>query len=254
MSGERVLEATGLIRRFPGGHLAVDGVDLHLGPGERLALIGRSGSGRSTLLRMLLAMTPADAGHISYDGREVRPGPLRQLRWYRRVLQYIPQDPVSSLDPRMTVAQLITDPLRLLKVPGDHTEHLHRALEQVHLGPEFLGRRRSELSGGQAQRVAIARALATGAEVLLADEPVSGLDLPLRDEVLSLLHEISLLRGMSILMVTHDLGAARQLCDRGAVMSAGRIVESGDTTTLLTRPEHPETRLLLESLPTIPTF
>ncbi|MHA2789621.1 ABC transporter ATP-binding protein [Corynebacterium sp. S7] len=251
MSSAGVLEAKGLEKKFNAGPQAVDGVSLTLDPGDRLALIGRSGSGKSTLLRMLLALEKPDAGEITYANRRIEPGTVRELRWYRREVQYIPQDPAGSLDPGLSVAQLITDPLKRLKVPGDHEEHLHRALEQVHLGPEFLHRRRSELSGGQAQRVAIARALATGASVLLADEPVSGLDLPLRDEVLELLNEISLLRGMSILMVTHDLGAARQLCSHGLVMFSGKVVESGEMDTLLSDPQHPETQLLIESLPKI---
>lgn len=237
---------------FPGTHrrdpvTAVDGVSLTVSPGQRLALVGRSGSGKSTLLRILLALDRPSSGTVTYDGVPVSPGPVRTLRGYRRQVQYVPQDPVMSLDPRMTVEQLVTDPLHRLQVDGDRRATARAALEDVHLGPEFLRRRRDEISGGQAQRVAIARALATGASVLLADEPVSGLDLPLRDEVLGLLEEISETRGTAVLMVTHDLEAAYRLCTDGMVMHAGRIVESAPMDVLLAHPRNAETRVLLDA-------
>lgn len=246
------LRGTDLSRVFPGTSrrpavAAVDGVSLTIAPGSRLALIGRSGSGKSTLLRLLLALDRPTSGTVTYGDRAVTVGPTRRLRWYRQRVQYIPQDPVMSLDPHMTVEQLVTDPLRHLRVEGDHTAIARRALEDVHLGVEFLRRRRDEISGGQAQRVAIARALATGATVLLADEPVSGLDRPLRDEVLGLLAHVSASRGTSILMVTHDLEAADRLCSDGMVMHAGKVVEQGPMPRLLTAPQHEETRLLLQA-------
>ncbi len=231
---------------------AVDGVSLSLTPGERVALIGRSGSGKSTVLKMLLAMERPDSGSVEFGGRKVTAGPVRTLRWYRRDVQYSPQDPASSLDPRMTVEALVTEPLRRLNIPGDRREIAAEALAGVHLGPEFLGRTRSQISGGQAQRVAIARAIATGATCLLADEPVSGLDPPLRDEVVEMLREISESRGISLLMVTHDLDAARRLCERGLVMHRGQIVESAPLTTLLDHPATNETRMLLDSVPSVP--
>lgn len=246
------LRATGLVKRFSSGTTAVDSVGLTLSPGQRLALIGRSGSGKSTLLRLLLALEQPDAGSVSYGGRQVVPGPVRRLRWFRRRVQYIPQDPAGSLDPRLTVAQQVSDPLRRLRVPGDHRKLVDQALDRVHLGTGFRNRRRAQLSGGQAQRVAIARALATGASVLLADEPVSGLDLPLRDGVLALLRELSQEQGTAILMVTHDLEAARRLCEQAMVMAAGQVVEAGPLNALLTRPGHEETRRLRDSVPRIP--
>lgn len=254
---DAVLEGAALAKSFPAGRgrepvTALHGVDLRLAPGERLALIGRSGSGKTTLLRLLLALERPTAGSVLCEGRPVRPGRVSTLRWYRRLVQYVPQDPAGSLDPRMTVEQLVTDPLRRLVLPGDHRRLALEALERVHLGTEFLHRRRAEISGGQAQRVAIARAVATGSRVLLADEPVSGLDLPLRDEVLRLLAELSETRGLGIVLVTHDLDAARRLCERGLVMASGRIVESGPTSRLLTDPAHDETRLLLDSIPRLP--
>lgn len=252
-----LLEGTALARTFPsrGGRdvvAALRGVDVRLAPGERLALIGRSGSGKTTLLRILLALERPTAGTVRCDGRAVQPGRVSRLRWYRRLVQYVPQDPAGSLDPRMTIEQLVTDPLRRLQLPGDHRRLALEALERVHLTSEFLHRRRAEISGGQAQRVAIARAVATGSRVLLADEPVSGLDLPLRDEVLRLLAELSETRGLAIVLVTHDLDAARRLCERSLVMASGRIVESGPTSRLLSDPEHDETRLLLDSIPRLP--
>lgn len=229
-------------------------VNLTLEPGERVALIGRSGSGKSTVLKMLLALERADEGSVTFGYTEVLPGPVRTLRWFRRHVQYIPQDPASSLDPRMTVEALVTEPLRCLAVPGNHREIAEEALTSVHLGGEFLGRTRAQISGGQAQRVAIARAIATGATCLLADEPVSGLDPPLRDEVIGMLREVSESRRTSILMVTHDLEAARSLCTRGLVMHKGRIVESGTMAALLNNPATDETRTLARSFPTVPEY
>ncbi|WP_245802133.1 ATP-binding cassette domain-containing protein [Corynebacterium pacaense] len=241
-------------RRGRGGTVAaVSDVSLSLEPGQRMAIVGRSGSGKSTLLRMLLALDLPDSGGVSYGGRKVEPGSLRSLRWYRRSVQYIPQDPALSLSPRMSVGALVSDPLRRLGIEGDHRGMTRRALAQVDLGPRFESRRRNELSGGQAQRVAIARALAIGAGTLLADEPVSGLDLPLRDETLELLHRLSVEGGMSILMVTHDLEAAARLCTDAMVMSAGEVVERAPISQLLSSPAHPETRLLLRSVPRLPT-
>ncbi|UYG17060.1 ATP-binding cassette domain-containing protein [Brachybacterium huguangmaarense] len=154
-----LLEGTALARTFPsrGGRdvvAALRGVDVRLAPGERLALIGCSGSGKTTLLRILLALERPTAGTVRCDSRPVQPGRVSRLRWYRRLVQYVPQDPAGSLDPRMTIEQLVTDPLRRLQLPGDHRRLALEALERVHLTSEFLHRRRAEISGGQAQRVA----------------------------------------------------------------------------------------------------
>lgn len=232
---------------------ALGGVDLTVAPGERVGIVGASGSGKSTLLRLLLALEPADAGEIAYAGRRLRPGGVRELRWYRRQVQYVPQDPAGSLDPRRRVADLVAEPLRRLRVPGDHRARAVAVLAAVGLDADFLDRRPHQLSGGQCQRVAIARALAPGARMILADEPVSGLDLPLRQQVLDVLDGVCRGLGTGLLIVTHDLSVVSRLCDRGVVLDGGRIVENAATADLLTRPTHPATRHLLDSIPRLPT-
>ncbi len=232
-----------------GSVTALAGVDLTLDAGERVGIVGASGSGKSTLLRTLLALETPDSGHVSYAGRPVLPGPARRLRWFRREVQYVPQDPAGSLDPRRTVGALVAEPLRRLGVDGDHRARVTEVLAAVGLDGRFLDRRPGELSGGQCQRVAIARALAPGARVLLADEPVSGLDLPLRRQVLDVLGEVGERLGTAMLVVTHDLSVVSRLCHRCVVLSAGRVVEDAPTGELLSAPRHEDTRRLLAGVP-----
>lgn len=240
-------------RRGPEMVHALAGVDLTVAAGERVGIVGSSGSGKSTLLRLLLALESADAGEISFDGRAIRPGGIRALRWYRRQVQYVPQDPAGSLDPRRRVADLVAEPLRRLQVAGDHRARVAEVLAAVGLDRQYLARTPDQLSGGQCQRVAIARALAPGARLILADEPVSGLDLPLRQQVLAVLGEVCATGGTGLVIVTHDLSVVSRLCGRGVVMDAGRIVEDAATADLLTRPRHPVTRRLLDSIPRLTT-
>lgn len=256
------LAATGLHRvhrlprRLPWGQpqtvAALQGVDLSLADGERVGLVGTSGSGKSTLVRCLLALETPESGSVSCDGRPVRPGPTASLRWFRRRVQYVPQNPATSLDPRMRVRDLVTEPLRHLHVPGDHPELVREALRRVGLDPLLVDRRPGELSGGQAQRVAIARALAPGPAMLLADEPVSGLDLPLRDQVIDVLDDLSRRQGLGLLLVTHDLSVVARLCTRTVVLADGLVVEDRPTVDLLSRPEHPSTRQLIAAVPKLP--
>ncbi|STC70021.1 ABC transporter ATP-binding protein [Corynebacterium pilosum] len=245
----RGLEARSIVAGYTRDTPVLHDVDFAVRPGERVAVIGRSGSGKSTLLKVLLRQVAQQSGTVTLNGVTVPTGSVRSMRPYRRLVQYIPQDPASSLDPHLPVRRLIGDPIRQLKEPGNHRKLVESALESVHLGPEFLSRRRHEISGGQAQRVAIARALATGSRFLLADEPVSGLDLPLRNEVLNTL---SGLDGVAIVFVTHDLDAAVALCDRGVVLHRGRVVEEGPMRGLLNAPSHEETAALVQALPRLP--
>lgn len=235
----------GFRREAPEGTL--HDVSLRLSPGTSTALVGSSGSGKSTLVRILLALAKPDAGTVAVDAREVRPGPVRSLRWYRQAVQYIPQNPAGSLDPRMTVSQLLSEPLRQLRVGGNHRSLVADALERVELPADLVDRRPGELSGGQNQRVAIARALAVRPAYLLADEPVSGLDLPLRDTVLLLLDRLVRDEGLGLLLVTHDLGTAARLCATTAVLSQGRIVEHASTDQVLENPGSPEAAALVRA-------
>lgn len=214
-------------------------VSLRLSPGTSTALVGSSGSGKSTLVRILLAMAKPSTGTVSLGERDVVASPVRSLRWYRRSVQYVPQNPAGSLDQRMTVWQLLMEPLRQLRVEGNHRDLAAQALERVELPAQVINRRPSELSGGQNQRVAIARALVVSPAYLLTDEPVSNLDLPLRDTVLSLLDRLVHEEGLGLLLVTHDLATAATMCGTTAVLSEGSIVEQAPTGHALENPSSP---------------
>ena len=245
--------------RLPGGrfyhrpryHSALTDVTLTLFAGEQVGLVGASGAGKSTLLKALLALEPIDRGQIRCQERIITPGAAHRLRWFRRLVQYIPQDPASSLAPNKTVAQLIAEPLRHLGDGTPATAQLQAALAEVDLPAALLPRRVGELSGGQAQRVAIARAIALRPAFLVADEPVSGLDLPLRQQVSQLFLTLARRHGMGLLMVSHDISAVAALCQRVLVMNDGRIVEDRPLSALLSSPSHPHTRELLAALPTL---
>ncbi|WP_413320335.1 ABC transporter ATP-binding protein [Agrococcus sp. 1P02AA] len=224
---------------------------LTVGAGERVGIVGVSGSGKTTLLRLMLALETTDTGAVTCEGRGVHPASVRQLKWYRRKVQYVPQDPASTLDPLMTVGKLVREPLVRLGVPGDHDSLVREALDSVGLDATFMQRRANELSGGQAQRLAIARAIATRPDFLLADEPVSGLDLPMRESIVALLREVSEQRGTGIVVVSHDLSMVASLCERTVVMHGGEIVEDRPTRRLLTDPRHERTRELLDAIPTL---
>jgi peptide/nickel transport system ATP-binding protein len=222
-------------------------VSLHLAPGTSTALVGSSGSGKSTLVRILLALEKPSSGTVNLGTREVRPGPVRSLRWYRRAVQYVPQNPAGSLDPRMTVSQLLAEPLRQLRVEGNHRSLISEALERAEVPAGLAQCRPGGLSGGQNQRVAIARALVVQPAYLLADEPVSGLDLPLRDAVLTLLERLVREQGLGLLLVTHHLATAARTCTRTAVLSRGRLVEQGPTHQVLTNPASPTAAALVQA-------
>lgn len=228
---------------------ALQNVSLSVAAGDTIGLVGSSGAGKSTLLRSLLALETPDAGTVAFNDSPVSAGSAASLRWYRRLVQYVPQNPAGSLDPSMNVKRLLLEPLTQLRIAGDHPAMINRALERVDLAPAVLHRKPSELSGGQNQRVAIARALVPAPRILLADEPVSGLDLPLRNTVLTLLQQLVARDGLGLLFVSHDLGAVARLCTRTVVLSGGRIVEEGPTTRLFNEAEHPDTRELIAAIP-----
>ncbi|WP_066372843.1 ABC transporter ATP-binding protein [Herbidospora mongoliensis] len=243
------LAARGVQVRF-GAARAVDGVDLEIGSGEIVALVGESGCGKSSLARALLGLVRPSQGTVDCDDR---PLDYRRLKEFRRHVQLVLQDPSGSLNPRHTVYEAVAEGLRIHKVPGDERELVAAALSKAGLRPpeRFFLRYPHELSGGQLQRVVIAGALVLEPDVLVADEPVSSLDASVRGEILALLLRLRTELGLSLLVVTHDLGLAWNIADRVAVMYLGRIVETGDTAEVLTAPRHPYTKALLSVVPEI---
>ncbi|GLF99060.1 ABC transporter ATP-binding protein [Streptomyces yaizuensis] len=255
MTGESLLTADGLHVSFPGRHggppaRAVDGVDLEIGRGEIVALVGESGCGKTTLARALLGLVRPAHGRISYRGTPLDYG-VRGLKAYRRRAQLVLQDPRGALNPRHTVYDAVAEGLRIHRVGGDEHAAVTDALSRAGLRPpeRFLLRYPHELSGGQLQRVVIAGALVLAPELIVADEPVASLDASVRGEILALLLRLRAELGLSALVVTHDLGLAWNIADRVAVMYLGRIVESGPVGEVLTAPRHPYTRALLSVLP-----
>jgi oligopeptide/dipeptide ABC transporter ATP-binding protein len=253
--GEAVLEARDLSVTFPprrGGRSAraVDGVNLGLGRGEVLALIGESGCGKSTLARALVGLIEPTRGEIRYQGKLLnrrRSG----MRDFRRHVQLVLQDPGGALNPRQNVHDAVAEGLRLHGERAGLTRRVAEALDQAGMRPpqQFFERYPHQLSGGQQQRVVIAGALALGPQVLVADEPVSSLDASVRGEILKLILHLRDELGLAALVVSHDLGLAWNIADRVAVMYLGRIVEVGSVEEVLLHPRHPYTRALLEALP-----
>lgn len=257
-----VFEATGLTRIYRHGPrrvTALDGVDLVVERGERLGIVGESGSGKSTLVRLLAALDGPTSGSVRFEGVEIAGLPERRLGFLRAAVQMVFQDPRSSLNPRMTVADIVTEPLRSRLVRRqldhgiDHQARLAEVMAAVDLPVTAAGQYPHEFSGGQRQRIAIARALAPRPEVLIADEPVSALDVSVRAQVLNLLADLVAGQGLTLLFVSHDLMVVRHLCDRVVVMRAGRIEEEGPTERVFAEPRSAYTRTLLDAVPRIRT-
>jgi oligopeptide/dipeptide ABC transporter ATP-binding protein len=233
---------------------AVDGVSFSLARGEVLALVGESGCGKTTTALAALGLVEPSRGEVRFEGRPLH-AELRRNRGLRQAVQMVFQDPYESLNPRMRVGEIVAEPLEVhrLAAGAERQARVRAALEEVGLRPaeEFLGRLPHELSGGQRQRVVIAAALVTAPRLLIADEPVSMLDVSIRAEILALLDDLRRRRGISILFITHDLATAALFADRVAVMYLGRIVEIGPTAAVMQAPQHPYTRALLSVVPSL---
>ncbi|HXC61015.1 MAG TPA: ABC transporter ATP-binding protein [Steroidobacteraceae bacterium] len=225
-------------------------VNLSVHRGQTLAVVGESGAGKSTLVRSLLRLQRPSQGQVLIDGHDLAILSAAELRAQRRRIQIVFQDPIASLNPALDVLQIVTDPLRsgIGAIGPALREQALAQLRTVGLSAEHLSRRASELSGGQAQRVAIARALITEPDMLICDEPVSALDLALRAQVLRLLMDLQRQRSLALLLVTHDLHAARFLCARTLVLRQGEVVEQGATEALFAQPAAAYTRELLGSM------
>jgi oligopeptide transport system ATP-binding protein len=261
-----LLETHDLVKHFPvrGGFFArarkepkrwvhaVDGVSIEVDVGETLAVVGESGSGKTTLGRLVLGLTQPTAGRILFEGDDVtRPSAEQSLR-LRRQVQVVFQDPYSSLDPRQRVRDIVREPLDIHGVgtPAERRRRVGELLEQVHLPERYAKSFPHELSGGQRQRASIATALALGPKLIVADEPVSALDVSVQAQILDLLAELQRDTGIAYILISHDLGVVEQLSDRVAVMYLGKILETGSVEQVFDDPQQPYTRALLSAIPT----
>jgi peptide/nickel transport system ATP-binding protein/oligopeptide transport system ATP-binding protein len=245
-----LLEAQGLSKTFAGGVRAVHDVNLQVEAGQTLGIVGESGCGKSTTAKMILRLLEPDGGGVWFDGKDVTRARGRGLRDLRRRLQLVPQNPQTSLNPRLTIRQSLEFPLRAQGVRrSTRAARIPELLERVGIDPSFQGRYPHQLSGGQLQRVAIARALSTEPDLVVCDEAVSALDKSVQAQVLNLLAELQRELGVAYVFITHDLSVVEHIADRIAVMYLGRVVEEGSAQDVWRDPQHPYTQALLASAP-----
>ena len=228
---------------------AVTNVSFSIERGQTLGLVGESGSGKTTLGRCVLRLIEPTSGQVEFDGRDLGLMKFEELRWLRRKMQIVFQDPFASLDPKMTVGASIAEPLIVQGVPGSHSDKIIELLELVGLSADHASRFPHEFSGGQRQRIGIARALALNPALIILDEPVSALDVSIQAGILNLFEDLQMKLGISYLFIAHDLSVVRHVADRIAVMYLGKIVEIGDQKTVFENPTHPYTKALLSAVP-----
>src|SRR6478672_1514771 len=264
MSREVVLKAENLVKYYPikagvlkrtvGQVKALDGVSFDLHKGETLGIVGESGCGKSTLGRMLMRLEEPTAGKLTFDGVDMYAQEGAAMRRLRRDIQIVFQDPYTSLNPRMTVGDIVGEPFEIhsdVTPKGGRRKRVQELLALVGLNPEHINRYPSEFSGGQRQRIGIARALAVEPKLIIADEPVSALDVSIQAQVMNLLAKLRNELDLAFIFVAHDLGVVRHFCDQVAVMYLGKIVEYGDKKKIYEAPEHPYTQALLSAAPDI---
>jgi oligopeptide transport system ATP-binding protein len=261
-NGEPLIEVTDLVKHFPikKGLLidrevdqvrAVDGVSFSIPRGETLGLVGESGSGKSTVCRAMLQLLAPTSGSVRFEGREIIGLSRRQLRPLRRQMQMIFQDPYASLNPRKRVGQIVGEPLKLQGIASgsDLRKQVRELLDRVGLAPEHYDRYPHEFSGGQRQRIGIARAIALKPKLVVADEPVSALDVSIQAQIINLLDDLQDELGLTYLFVAHDIGVVRHISDRIAVMHHGKIVEIGSAEQVCEHPGDEYTKKLLAAVP-----
>jgi oligopeptide transport system ATP-binding protein len=255
--GEAILRVENVVKHFPVGGFsgavvhAVEGVSFEVRRGETLGLVGESGCGKSTLGRLICALQPVTSGHIYFEGEDVTRLRGRKLRRLRRQLQIIFQDPFASLDPRMTVGEILAEPLDNFGVSRGKGRQkiIQELLSVVGLNPNFTNRYPHEFSGGQRQRIGIARALALQPSLIVCDEPISALDVSIQAQIINLLQDLQREFGLTYIFIAHDLAVVRHLSTRVAVMYLGKVVEVADRVDIYRAPQHPYTRALLSSIP-----
>ena len=245
-----------LCKTFPSasGHSrirAVENISFNLAPGEVIGIVGESGCGKSTLARLIMCLLKVESGSIRFNNQNWSAMSERQLRPHRRQMQMIFQDPMAALDPRLKISTTLEEPLRIHKIGTslERKKQVKALLEQVGLSADSAERYPHEFSGGQKQRINIARAIALKPKLIVADEPVSALDVSIQSQILNLLNELKMILGLSYLFISHDLAVVKHISDRVAVMYLGEIVELTDTGTLFSAPTHPYTKALISAIP-----